>query len=90
MGGVYFGLFSCGGYAWHWYALLGIAALLSAWAVAAPVKKTVWGRLWPLALAPVAFVLAEAVAAPFYPAAPTSLDQYGAQFALTLQRGACR
>mgnify|MGYP000420281509 CR=1 FL=1 len=90
VGGAYFGLFSCGGYEWHWHAFLGIAALLSGWTVAVPVKKTIGGRLWPLALAPVAFVLTEAAAAPFYPATPDSLDQYGAQFALTLQHGACR
>lgn len=90
VGGVYFGLFSCGGYEWHWHAFVVIAALLSAWAVAVPAKKTIGGRLWPLTLAPVAFALTEAVAAPFYPATPDSLDQYGAQVALTLLRGACR
>lgn len=91
MGGVYFGLFSCGGHKWHWHAFLGIvAAVLSAWAVAAPVKKAIWSRLLPLALAPVAFMLAEAATAPFYPDTPGSLDEYVTQFALTLQHGACQ
>jgi hypothetical protein len=84
-----FGLFSCGGYAWHWHAFLGVGAVMLIWAAVTPMKATAWHRLWPLVTAPVVFVLVQAAAAPFYPDAPQSVSEYGSRFAGAIQHGAC-
>jgi hypothetical protein len=89
-GGIYFGLFSCGGYRWHWHVFLGIGAMLFAWVALAPMKATVWHRLWPLALAPLVFVLAQAASTPFYPDLPQHVSEYASRFIGAFQHGACR
>lgn len=75
LGGLFLGLSSCGGFAWHREAA---AAFFVAWLVAGVVLPGFpggsWGRRALWGPAPVAvFVLAQSVAAAFYPDDPASL-----------------
>lgn len=98
--GIYFGLFACGGYAWKWQLYDWLEFLSSAsWVVATVVlfrSTPVSGRsLWRTVLAcvlfyPVVHLLfftAMASAGPFYPATPTSLDEWWRGFFFTWREG---
>jgi len=90
-GGVFFGLFSCGGYVWHWQlfeALLGVAMIATV--VAPPWQLRSWPRrgVFVLALA-CGFVLTRAVASCFYPATPTSFGEFGRDVIHGLLRTPC-
>jgi hypothetical protein len=88
-GGVYFGIFACGGHAWVWNAFL-IASTIVGLAVVLGFRRTrPAARLALVGLAVVVFVLVEATAAPFYPSAPDSMQEFGERFIRTIERGAC-
>src|SRR6218665_3381157 len=74
LGGAYFGAFSCGGYEWHQEALAGVLLAVTAVSVLVPFhrQRPALSRLPALLGVPVMFIIAQAVAAPFYPAAPDS------------------
>jgi len=89
LGGVYFGLFSCGGYVWHWTAfcwLLGISCIFT---LAAPSALSWPKRVGLFAIVIPAFFFTEAVAAPFYPTVPSSFGDFLRLFVLTLKQGPC-
>ena len=88
-GGIFFGLFSCGGQAWHWHLFLVSVSLLALLVLAVPVRRTTASRFTPLAIASLVFVLLQAAAAPFYPAGPESLHHFGEKFMRTLGGGSC-
>lgn len=89
LGGLYSGLFSCGGHVWAWDAYL-VVATASAVAVATVRRQApVVPRLGVVGLAIVVFVLVQAAAGPFYPSAPSSLTDYGVGFIRVLRSGAC-
>jgi hypothetical protein len=77
-GGVFFGLFSCGGYLWHRHVFWILLALPVIGATALPPTLL---RPWPRRLAFVvsilaAFVTTRAVVSAFYPVAPTSWAEF--------------
>lgn len=90
-GGVFFGLFSCGGYVWHKqiFALLfiGLMALI----LLAPLGGI--SKLWKKALLVVAtsllFILVRAGASAFYPATPESLAEFLSSLVRGIQFGPC-
>lgn len=89
VGGVYFGLFSCGGYTWHWQAFL---ALAFASAVAVLIGSSRYTITWRVAAVPVAvllFVLVQAASASFHPNAPSSWDDFGVKLIRALEYGSC-
>ena len=90
LGGIWFGVFSCGGYVWHrqlmhWtLGALAVSLLLYPPRLAAPLTRRVL-----LALGLVgAFFLARALAAPLYPAFP-GFGDYFRQVGLALFTGPC-
>ena len=90
-GGAYFGLASCGGYSWHRHAFLaGLSALvgialLVPWSRSRPWMSRVAVMIGVVA----AYVLSEATAAPFYPAAPETWASFSTTFVRTLVYGPC-
>ena len=91
LGGVFFGLFACGGISWHlsaFYAALTAATLL---AVVVP-KQRAWpvlGRIGVVVGVIAMFRLSQALAAPFYPAPPESWSQFSHMFVSALKHGPC-
>ena len=78
LGGVYFGLFSCGGYASYKGWFIAFVCVLTALAMAlhGSILKSVARRIAFPILVALVFVLAQALAAPFYPSAPSSVSEY--------------
>jgi hypothetical protein len=91
LGGVYFGLFSCGGYAWHKPAFFValVATTLAALLVPLQRPRPVASRLGIVVAVGVAFLLTQAIAAPFYPAPPASWGDFMRVFLHTLEQGPC-
>jgi hypothetical protein len=97
-GGVYFGFFSCGGYAsYHTYYWLLFYAILVTTASLQIAKKgkthsarlVLWFiLLWAFAIHVVYFV-SEASAAAFYPDSPDSVSEFARRFANAFFRGPC-
>lgn len=91
-GAAYFGIASCGGYAWHKEffrassVLLYVSALVLPSAPLATFKKK---ALFAAGL-PVACALLESAIAPFYPGPPDSFRAYGELFLSSLEFGPCR
>jgi len=91
-GAAYFGLSSCGGYAWHKDLFGASSVLLYVLAIAlpsAPLASAKRKALFAVAL-PVAYVLLESAIAPFYPGLPDSFRDYSKQFVSSLEFGPCR
>lgn len=90
LGGIWFGLFSCGGYAWH--AQLMRCLLLGLAAITVALPPWAWSATWRRLLLAiglfVVFYLSEAMAAPFYLGAD-SLQDYVQQVWTTLASGPC-
>lgn len=90
-GGIFFGLFPCGGVSWHlsaFYAALTAATLL---AILIP-KQRAWpvlSRIGTVVAVIATFRTFQALAAPFYPAAPESWLQYFHMFVDALEHGPC-
>jgi hypothetical protein len=77
-GGLFIGLASCGGYVWYGQLVFALTAFPAVIAFVLPGKLlSSWARrlAFPMVLL-LTFVLVEAMAAPFYPAAPDSVDQF--------------
>lgn len=91
LGGIYFGLFSCGGYVWHHELFMLITVLITLAAVLTPGKLLCsWQRrvTFPFAVL-ITYVLMESLSAPFYPAPPESMVGYFKQFVYALEYGPC-
>ena len=91
IGGIYFGLFSCGGYAWHQQVFFAALAVCTFVALVVPLSRArpYLTRLGLVIGVGCGFVLSQAVAAPFYPAAPESWSAYFGAFARALVHGPC-
>ena len=89
--GIYFGLFSCGGYAWHKQAAIAVIALLALASLApANTRSSVLTLNVAFVLSiPAAFVLAQAAASPFYPSPPASGSEYVQGVLRALELGPC-
>lgn len=91
LGGVFFGLASCGGYIWHGQFFFGLLSVLVLIAVLSPSRLLgSWPRrlLFPF-LVLTTYVLVEATAAPFYPSAPESASEFVRVFKRTIIDGPC-
>jgi hypothetical protein len=91
IGGVYWGLFSCGAYVWHFRLYIGIAVAFTGLAIFLPSRR---GRSLIRAVAlPVVvvagFAISEALVSPFYAGSPDTLSEYGRLVLLTLRTGPC-
>jgi len=98
VGGIYFGLFSCGGYAWHKslynFVLMATIVICSIilWKKADKSKGrgkliatlTIW-----IILVCATYTTCEAAAAAFYPDSPTSLTDFWSRFLIGLKNGPC-
>ncbi|WIV98464.1 hypothetical protein [Kinneretia aquatilis] len=91
VGAIYFGLFSCGGYAWHktafWFSLLGLCA--ASVLVPSRVLHSMPRKAAFLVLVGVGYLVIEAAVAPFYPSTPESLGQYIQAIGRFAQVGSC-
>ena len=90
-GAVYFGLASCGTYAWHKIAFRWLASLLYVLALVLPGHgSTKPGARLRFALGlPLSYVLLESAVAPFYPGLPELLTEYLQLFVTALAFGPC-
>jgi hypothetical protein len=91
LGAFYFGIASCGGYAWHKEAFRGASIALYIAALACP-STLLPSMVRKLAFAiglPLLFVLAESATAPLYPGPPNSFAEYGAIFLRALEFEPC-
>jgi len=91
LGGIYFGLFSCGGYVWHsqvfqavFLGLLALATLLPPYSM----KRIATRVCFAVGIVTV-FAVMEAAAACFYPSAPVSLSEFFGSFLFHLKNGPC-
>jgi uncharacterized membrane protein (UPF0136 family) len=92
LGALYFGLASCGGYAWHKQAFRGISVALYFAALLLPssLLPSFKYRLAFAACLPLLYVVLEAALAAFYPGPPDSLSQYKKLFLEAMEYGPCR
>jgi hypothetical protein len=92
LGGVFLGLFSCGGYVWHKQAIVAAIVLLTLAALCVRVSMrgcALWRSVGFVALVVGCFFVSQATAAPFYPNAPASLSEFWQSFVRTLEYGPC-
>ena len=92
IGAMFFGFASCGGYSWHKEAfrVLSAVAVIVAVVVPSSLLRTLMRKATFFLTLVIGFHLVEAAVAPFYPAPPESLRQYGALFLESLEFGPCR
>lgn len=92
VGAVFFGLASCGGYAWHKevFRVSATVTAILAVVVPSPLLRTIVRKAVFLALVVIGFHFVEAAVAPFYPGPPESLSEYGTLFLESLEFGPCR
>ena len=91
LGGIFFGLFSCGGYSWHrtaFYAFLGICTATALCFPASP-GRPLMARIGLVLLIFLGYFTSRAVAAAFYPSAPGSWSEFFSRFASSWFYGAC-
>lgn len=91
LGGIYFGLFSCGGYAWHkdiFYMVFALTLLL-VFIFPLSILKKIPYRLLSILLLIVLFIVVQAAASTFYPTNPASISDFFQGFYLALQDGPC-
>jgi hypothetical protein len=91
LGAFYFGIASCGGYAWHKEAFRGASVALYFAALACP-STLLPSMARKLAFAiglPLLFVIIESATAPLYPGPPSSFAEYGSFFLRALEFGPC-
>jgi hypothetical protein len=78
LGGAFFGLFSCGGYVWHWhtYEALAAASLIVANVMWRPRHHALLRRLGLLIAFAATYLLVQAATAPLYWAKPFSVNYW--------------
>ncbi len=91
LGGIYFGLFSCGGYVWHKQLFSVVfTVLLFLFVVFPPHKLKRINKRLPLFLLLIAlFFVVRAAASAYYPAPPESIAEFFNEFLRGLIYGPC-
>ncbi len=89
--GVFFGLFSCGGYIWHsqLFYVVAIVLLLITLAYPANFINKWYKKLSLIFLLPVIYLLFQASSGAFYPSSPNSLIEFMQLFWQGLLYGVC-
>jgi len=90
-GGIYFGLFSCGGYVWHkkMFVLFFSAALLSLFIWPHPKLSKMSIRSSCVACNVILYFVMQSASSAFYPAAPKSWNEFIDIFIFKLLNGSC-
>jgi NADH:ubiquinone oxidoreductase subunit H len=91
LSGMFFGLFSCGGYAWHsqlFYLVVALLLLATFINPASYISKLHTKFIFLIFVAVIYFVF-EASASVFYPAPPESLSEFFQSFWQGLEYGPC-
>ena len=91
VGGLFFGLFSCGGYVWHKQLHTSLMIMASIFILFVPPKflDALWKRLSFLVLSFVLFVVVRAAASAYYPASPENMSEFIQSFITGVQYGPC-
>lgn len=90
IGGIFLGQFSCGGYVWHKQAIEMVLVFVTLAVVLIPMRNSPPSlRVAFIIGAAIVFILANAISAAFYPAAPESWGEFIKLFAINLESGAC-
>ena len=91
VGGIFLGLFSCGGYAWHKPAFLALLVACTGAALFFPASaaRPLAARIGLVVLVGIGYLASQAAAAAFYPAAPASWSEFATRFASSLVHGPC-
>lgn len=91
LGGIYFGLFACGGYVWHshvfqtvFLGLLALATFLPPYSM-----KRIATRVSVAVAIVIVFAVTEAATTCFYPLSPDSWSEFLRGFLLHLKNGPC-
>lgn len=90
-GGVFFGLFSCGGYLWHMQLHTSLMAIAAIGIIFVPPSflHAIWKRIAFIAMSLALFVVVRASASAFYPAAPENMSEFIESFIIGIQYGPC-
>jgi hypothetical protein len=91
LSGIFFGLFSCGGYIWHtqlFYLVVSVL-LLATLAYPASFIDKWYKKLAFLVLLGIVYFLFQAVAGAFYPSSPNSFIDFMQSFKRNLVYGVC-
>lgn len=91
LGGVFFGLYSCGGYVWHqqiFTITFGGSVCLSVLLPSVVLRKF-FTRITFSVVVVLLFLIVQAVAATFYPAPPGSWAKFSSSFLSHMEFGPC-
>lgn len=98
VGGIYFGLFSCGGYVWHksLYNFVLVSTVIICFSIlwkkadksTSREKSIVTFTIW-IILVWATYTTCEAAAASFYPDSPISFSDFWSRFLICLKNGPC-
>jgi len=90
-GGIFFGLFSCGGYVWHKQLHTSLMAIASIFIMVAPPNflLAIWRRVVFITTSLAIFVVVRASASAFYPAPPENISEFMKSFVIGAQYGPC-
>lgn len=90
-GGVFFGLFYCGGYIWHKQAHMFLMVIVSVLILVVPPKflGAIWKRISYIAISVILFILVRAASSAFYPVSPGSVGEFLKSFIWGVQYGPC-
>jgi hypothetical protein len=91
LGGIFFGLFSCGGHSWHGTAFFALLGICTAAALYFPVSpgRPLAARVGLVLLIFFGYLTSRAAAAAFYPSAPESWSEFSSRFAASWFHGSC-
>ncbi len=90
-GGVFFGLYSCGGYLWHKQLHISIMVMAILFVLFLPPKylTAIWKRFTFIAMSFVLFLVIRAASSALYPATPQNITEFIDSFIRGVQYGPC-
>ena len=90
-GGLFFGLFSCGGYIWHKQIHMSLMVMAAVFILFEPPNflTPLWKRISFLVLAFAVFIIVSAAASAFYPATPANIPEFIQSFIRGIEYGPC-
>lgn len=90
-GGIFFGLFSCGGYVWHKQLFNSVftVSLICVFCLMSSLCVPLWKRFAVIVILFYLFITIRAVSSTFYPAKPESWSEFFHQFYIGFLYGPC-